>query len=306
MILTETEKNILKPLAHFDVLDYPLTLLEIQRYSGEKLAAGEISAALNGEALGRLVGQRQGLYFLTGREAIIASRLTRYRLAVSKLKKAARFARLFSLFPWIRAVAIYSSLSLKNSRADGDLDFFFITAADRAWSARFFINSFLKIFRLRPTPQTARDQLCASYWVDENNLDLSIANFDEDYFYTYGCAAFCFMSGSTELKNNFYQANDWIKTILPNWQPNLNSKQNKPTNIERLAQRLLEFIFQPLSETAIRKWQLKIMPEKYSKHQDGKKIITDAGVIKLHDNDKRSEYNRRFKINFDRLINYGD
>jgi len=304
MILTETEKNILKPLAHFDVLDYPLTLLEIQRYSGEKLAAGKISAALNGEALSRLVGQRQGLYFLTGREAIVTGRLTRYRLAVSKLKKAGRFARLFSLFPWIRAVAIYSSLSLKNSRADSDLDFFFITAADRAWSARFFINSFLKIFRLRPTPQTARDRLCASYWVDENNLDLSAANLDKDYFY--GGTTFCFLSGSSELKSNFYQANNWIKTILPNWQPDLNIKHNESTDIERLSQRLLEFVFQPLSETAIRKWQLKIMPEKCSKHQDGKKIITDAGVIKLHDNDKRSEYNRRFKINFDRLINYGD
>lgn len=304
MNLSETERIILKTLAHFDVLDYPLTLLEIRRYAGAPIAFNEIMATLKNENLAGLVSQSQGLYFLSGRESLIANRLKRYHLALLKLKKAKFYGRIFSLFPWVRAVAVYSSLALKNSRVDSDIDLFFIAAKGRVWSARLFINAFLKIFHLRPTPKDSRDRLCASYLVDENHLDLSAVNLQDDYFYTYGCAAFYFVYADTKTENEFWRANDWIKKILPAWQPAHSQKTIQPSAFNRHWQKLLELILNPVSENAGREWQLKIMPPKYALNQDGKKVVLAAGLIKLHDNDKRTEYNRLFENNFRQIVSY--
>ncbi|MFA6526059.1 MAG: hypothetical protein WCT26_01425 [Candidatus Buchananbacteria bacterium] len=303
MNLTEQEKSIIKTLAHFDILDYPLTLLEIARFNELGLAISNIAEAIKCEPLNKLIVQERGLYFLKERESIISSRLERYRISLLKLKRARLFARLFSYFPWIRAVAIYSSLSLKNSQTDSDIDLFFITAADRAWSARFFINTFLKLFRLRPTPGNSRDKICASYWIDENNLDLSTANLDADYFYTYGSASFLFLSDSAKVENDFWQANKWINNILPAWQPALTNHQDYSGGITYKFQTLIEKILGLIPESSYKKLQMKILPLRYYNNNDGKKVSLGAGYIKLHDNDKRGKYNQLFEKNFNRILN---
>jgi len=304
MTLSDAEKSILKALAHFDVLDYPLTLLEIRKYSDYPLPLSQIQTELAGNNLNRIIGSSQGLYFLAGRENIVASRLIRYRLALLKLKKARFYARLLSNFPWVRAVAIYSSLALKNSRRDGDIDLFLITSKNRAWSARLFINIFLKLFHLRPTPNSSRDKICASYLVDEKNLDLSPANYENDYYYYYGASGFAFLSGSTESVASFWQANGWIKQALPNWQPQIDINSHQLIVSGNKCQSLLEIIFQVLAESVVKNWQLKIMPQKYHDGNDGKKVRLADGMIKLHDNDKRQKFNELFENNFNRLIDY--
>lgn len=296
------EQSIIKTLAHFDVLDYPLTLLEIANFNGLGLPVAEIRNLLNNEKLQNLISRQNGFYCLRGREAIMPLRLSRYRLALPKLKRARRFASLFSCFPWIRAVAVYSSLALKNSRRDSDIDLFFITAAGRAWSARFWLNLFLKLFRLRPTQKNSCDKLCASYLADENNLDLSCANLDSDYFYAYGCAAFAFLSGSSELQKKFWQANPWLKDYLPGWQPAESVRQNRSGGFRRRWQSLWERIFGLIAEAKYHDLQMKILPRKYSISNDGQKVILGKGIIKLHDNDKRTGYNELFKKNYEHLI----
>lgn len=304
MSLTAQDQSFIKTVAHFDVLDYPLTLLEIARFNELGLPAAEISAALDQEPLSLVISQRQGLYFLQGRDRIISQKLNRYRIALKKLKRARRFAALFSYFPWIRAVAVYSSLALKNSKSEGDIDLFFITAAGRAWSARFWLNIFLKLFGLRPTPGDSRDKLCASYFVDEDNLDLSFANAPSDYFYAYGCASFVFWDCADGLEEKFWQANRWIKGIFPAWRPSHIKAGRKSIGILKRAQALEEFLLGLIPEEACRSWQLRILPQKYRGNNDGKKVALGDGVIKLHDNDKRGKYNKLFEENFKRIINY--
>jgi len=304
MSLTAQEQSILKTLSHFDVLDYPLTLLEITKFTESGISTETILDALTREPLGRFIEQRQGLYYLKGRKSIVPLRFMRYRLALLKLRRARRFAALFSYFPWIRGVAIYSSLSLKNSRDSSDIDLFFITAAGRAWSARFWLNIFLKLFRLRPTAVDSRNKLCASYFVDENNLDLSFANTESDYFYAYGCASFDFLAATAGLADKFWQANSWINNILPAWRPTQSSANNKSNSILKRAQTLKENMLGLTSDAAYRGWQMKILPAKYKINNDGKKVVLADGIIKLHDNDKRGEYNRLFAENFNGIMDY--
>jgi hypothetical protein len=303
MELTKTQQEILKTIVFFDLLDYPLTLVELINFCQDDLTTGEIFNALNSELLIKLIGQRDGFYFLSGREAILNIRHQRYRLALKKLKLASRYARFFGYFPWIKAMAIYSSLSLKNSRRSGDFDFFIITDSNRTWSARFFINLILKIFRLRPTPGNSADKICASYWVSENNLNLSPLNCQNDYFHHYyGCWQFVFLSGSPETVNKFYQANSWLNQTLPNWQPIDWLKKTKSSATQKFIQKLAEKIFGLASEKFYHDYQLKILPQKYLDNNDGQKVVLQNDLIKLHDNDKRDKYNRLFEESYAKIL----
>ena len=302
MELSRNDLSILKTLAHFDVLDYPLTLLELAKFNELGLAAPEIYGALYREPLSGLTGKRQGLFFLKGRDNILVGRLERYRIALLKLKRARKFAKLLAVFPWVRGIAVYSSLSLKNSRLDGDIDLFIIAAAGRVWSARFWLNVFLKLFRLRPTAKNSRDKLCASYLADEVHLDLSFADFDADYFYAFGGTTFLFLSASYQIENEFWQANGWIKKILPAWQPFMVSSKNEMDIFWTKIQSLIEITLGLAPEKYYKNFQINILPKKYLTKNDNKKVALQDGIIKLHDNDKRGEYNRLFAENYEKYI----
>jgi hypothetical protein len=219
------------------------------------------------------------------------------------MKRAKNFARIFSIFPWIRAVAIYGSLALKNSSIPGDIDLFIITSANRAWSARFFINAFLKIFNLRPTTQTTQDKICISYLADENNLDLSAVNLTNDYYYYYyGAGSFTFLMDTSDLRQKFCSANNWLGAFLPNNHPRELADMHQPKPVILKIQRILEKTCGAMTEATYRNWQEKILPQRYWQAKDGKKVILSSGLIKLHDNDKREKFNALFEENFQRAL----
>jgi len=302
----ELDHAILKTITHFDVLNYPLTFLEILNFLEIKTTAVELKKALVTEPLRSLLANHQGWYYLKGREETVGIRQKRYRLYLKKIKRAKKIAQLFFLFPWIRAVAIYGSLALKNSSALGDIDLFIITAPDRVWSTRFFINTFLKLLNLRPTSQTAKNKICVSYWADENNLDLSIVNLPSDhYYYYYGAGSFIFLTDAKNLQQKFFSANRWLRDKLPNVLMPEPANIYKPGPIILKIQKIKEAACELVGEATYRTWQEKILPQKYRLANDGKRVVLSDGLIKLHDNDKRQKFNVLFDENFKRaLSNY--
>src|SRR5512141_1035817 len=112
-------RSLLATLAYFDLSDYPLTLTELKRYryrfpedrADEKRPLADMLAAL--EAVGART--REGYWFLPGREAIVATRQRRYRLAEAKFRKARVVARFLRLLPPVRMVAVCNSLAVSNA-----------------------------------------------------------------------------------------------------------------------------------------------------------------------------------------------
>lgn len=293
------EQSIIKAISHLDVLSRPLTLLELVDYLDRPATANQVYSALNREPLNRVISQQNGKYFLRDRPAILQTKHHHYRLALKKLALANYYCQVLKFFPWIRGLAIYGSLASKNSREQGDIDLFFVTTENRLWSARFFINSTLKLLRLRPTPKVTKNRICPSYLADTDHLDLSVANIEPDYYYYYyGSASFNFLYAEPGVAEKFFRENSWIKKSLPNWQPAQPNKTSKPTAIK--LKKILELILGLIPEKTYQKIQLKILPQQYQKANDGKRVILSAGLIKLHHNDRRIENNRLFEENFNR------
>ncbi|MFA6594339.1 MAG: hypothetical protein WCT16_03730 [Candidatus Buchananbacteria bacterium] len=301
MPLTAIEQAILETLIYFSVIDYPLTLLEIRKFLAVPAALPDILSALNGANLRPLVSRDRGLYHPAACQQLPALRLKRYRLAIAKMKRAKFWTRLIARLPYVKAVAVYSSLALKNSEAGGDIDLFIIAHSGRLWTARFFVNSFLKIFRLRPQGENAKDKFCASYFISEENLSLSRVN-QPEYFLPY-CegATFLFVAGDKIAREQFFAANSWLKAKLPNWQP---PAAPAGKNNRGLFMGAGEFLAGLVSEKRYKKWQWQILPQKYFDVCDGRNVILEPALIKLHLRDKRLGHYQKFQERLNSLLSH--
>ncbi len=304
MELSDRQKSILKVISHFDCLDYPLTLLEIRRWLEVAVEWGDTGQAIDGLLTGRVIESHNGLYFIAGRQQLVELRLSRYILAGKKLARARRVGWWLKFFPWVRAIAVYSSLSYFNSAKDGDIDLFVIAETGRLWSCRFFVNIFLKLFRLRPTANISRDKICLSLMSAADSLDQSwLLGGRDDFYYTYGTGQFIFLYGEGDIDREFFAANNWISGRLPNWQPITASGSLRLRQQFPWVKKIREKFFGMISEKSYRAWQWKILPRIYKdlNNQDGR-VVMSGRIIKTHDNDKREKFNHLFSENYNKLI----
>jgi len=283
--------NIKKTLARYSALQQTPTLIELHHLLELPIDLLSLKNTLEQLLPNQEITCVNGYWQLTQKPQLHTKRHKQIRASLEKNFLAQKVSKIINSFPWIKAVAIYGSLSRLQSNNESDIDFFIITSANRVWSARFFINFVFKILKLRPDKKNKKNRFCFSYWADETNLDLSVANYDNDYYYyCYGPSSFRFLTGEPAVIKKFFDTNQkWISEIMPNWQPSdFTTEYKKPK-----AQSLLETIFGLIPEAYYRKWQLKILPSMYHQAHNGKSVIINHHLIKLHHREKREDYNKK-------------
>jgi hypothetical protein len=138
--ISNKEAGIVQTLVFFDMFDFPLTAFEIWQYLRVKCGLDEIINILdNSEFIKLKTEYKNGHYFLSGREAILLTRLKRYHSSARKFKKAKKFIYLFRLLPWVRMVAMANMIGSDNLRENSDIDLFIITAPKRIWGYKIFL-----------------------------------------------------------------------------------------------------------------------------------------------------------------------
>jgi hypothetical protein len=193
-------------LAYFDVFHHPLTVEELLRFAN-------LGATSRPELLNILKGfEKQGLLhhyeqYWALKDAHIAAvrRLEAEERARQRMPKALAMSRRIARFPFVRAVFISGSMSKGCLAADGDIDFFIITAPGRLWVARTLLVLYKKLFLLN-----SRRDFCVNYFIDTEHLAIE----DRNQFTatelvtlipTYG-------NGTTEA---FFEHNAWAFSIYP-------------------------------------------------------------------------------------------
>jgi hypothetical protein len=116
-----------------------------------------------------IVTEKNGLYFLPGRESLIEKRREFFQLSEKKIKIAKRAAWLLHFIPSIKMIAVCNNFYY---RPQSDIDFFIITAPHRLWLTRFFATIILEIFCLRARGKKTADKVCLSFYLSEDNLNL--------------------------------------------------------------------------------------------------------------------------------------
>ncbi len=300
------ETAILKTLAHFDIFDYPLTLVEIHKWlyqPDRKYIPADIKEALAGNNLSALIETETGFYFFSGRGRIISQRLKNYRLAEKKYKIARRAARWLSRLKNVRYIAVCNKTGYNNASAASDIDFFIIIKSGRLWSTRFFVTLLMTMLGIRRHDSKYIDRVCLSFYITDSHLDLAdITLKPHDPHLVFWLASFTpvYDKGCGE---KFFAANAWLAESLPNYYPPVASLRRRvqpvawpPAAARRsrqpgFAERLFEIIQAP----KIKKYFGSMI------NQPDHNVVITPTIMKFHKNDRRLEYCRLWREKLNKL-----
>ncbi len=197
------ERPILETLAYSDIFDYPLRLDELHRYLTVPAARADITSAL--ADLHGHVDERDGFYFLVGRDVIVELRKGRESLARPLFDLALRYGRVIGRLPFIRMAALTGSLALLNVLTGADFDFMLIAARGRVWTARAFALAVGRVAR------GLGHTLCPNLILSETALAWPLHDL-------YSAREFCQMIPITgfDSYHRLRAANQWTSDFLPN------------------------------------------------------------------------------------------
>ncbi|MBU4511993.1 hypothetical protein KKD19_01970 [Patescibacteria group bacterium] len=306
--MSDLEKSILSVIVYFDIFDYPLTLMEVGRYSDTKSWMSEVRKCLEYLSHEGLVMSRDGFYFLKDRHGLVSQRMQRYNIAERKFRRALRVLKILKSLPFVRMIAVCNNLAYSNARDKSDIDLFIVSKAGRIWCCRFFILMALKILGLRPKGEKTRDKICASFFTTEESLDLEKIKLADDIYLHYWLeqVAPIFDEG---IYDKFRGQNLWVcendygwemigrRKLLNCRRPRaLSFVERSKGGIAKLLRCFCEKLFLNVDERFYRWLQMRIMPRRLkdlaNKNTD---VIVNDRMLKFHDNDRRGYYRDEFK-----------
>jgi len=222
---TELRRSILATLAYHDILDYPLTSWEVFQYrllgterdpsaSNSTYAYEEVLAELRELESQKAIGQKNGFYFLYGRQELYDTRIWRTKAAEEKLRRVYWVLKLFPLVPFVRGVFLSGSVAMENARQASDVDILTVAKHGRIWSVRFFLSLlafFCGALRSSRISRHTSGKLCLNHFITDKALPLKAKGL-------YNAATYIHLAPlyAPELLGRFYEANPWIFGFFPN------------------------------------------------------------------------------------------
>jgi hypothetical protein len=271
--------NLLRLFAFFAIFKYPLTFWEIKNYLNDiiKKSSVEVLSDLDLLVEKNIISFSKGFYFLKGSENLVEIRRKRYNYYQRKLKKAKRFAKLFSFLPFVKMVALVNTIGDFNLKDEGDIDFFIITKANRIWLSRLYCTGITKILNSRPSKKTKKDKICLSFYLAENSLNLNKLKYKngDPYFEIW-----------ERDMNVIFDRSDYFPRFR---RANLNNNyQEKDIENNNLRLNLMEKLARTL--------QLKIMPKSLKQAATlNEGVVISDNILKLYLIDKRLNIKEKYE-----------
>lgn len=207
-VISFLEKSIIKTLAYYDIFGYPLTLKEIFFYlDTNSVSKEQLHSEVDSLLIKNIIYKKNDYYLLNPEYNYISKRVEGNRRAEKKMKIANRFSKIISFFPFVRAVFLSGSISKGFMDEKADIDYFIITKKHRLWLARFLLVLFKKIFLLN-----SYKFFCINYFISEDNLEI-----EEKNIYTATELVTLIPTYGSNVYNDFYTANAWVKNYCPNY-----------------------------------------------------------------------------------------
>lgn len=209
------KKNIIKTIIYSDIFSFPLTLTEIHRfYSGDtQVCKKDLRKELKDIPD---IDERNGYYFLSGKDQLVLERKFRKKESAYKIKKAKWIASLLSHVPTIRYIALSGSLAQQNARQDDDIDLFIITRRNTVWITRLAILAILITTgqKRKKNVVKAPNKICPNMILSEDAICLP-----ENARSLYTARELLqlktlFASGITQ--EDLLSRNQWVKNLFPN------------------------------------------------------------------------------------------
>jgi len=295
--IKDLEKAIMKTIAFFDLFNYALTSFEIYKYLyGMQASFHEVREKLQ-QMRENLLIERNGFYALRDRVEIIENKNEQYHFTNQKLKIVRRVARILKYLPGIRMIALCNNFYYTPK---SDIDLFIIVRRGELWTTRFFTTILMHILRLRRHGKQIADRVCLSFYITDDNLDLSGIALPEDPYFYYWLILLQPIY-DTQVYREFNLANKWILQKLPNFSQNIFKKDIEDSKISKkfrkldkkfhnsILQRKIENFFR-----IIQKRKMQANQKSLARHDDTRVLISDK-ILKFHEGDRREFYREKWQ-----------
>lgn len=216
-------KNILATLAYYDALDYPLSAFEIWKYllrfdyaegslPGDVFSLAEVATQLQDEALKSFICSRNGMWFLKGREELVAKRVARAKVSMPKLRRLKRTVSWLRFVPFVRMVAVTGTLAMKHAKANSDWDTLIVLKEGALWRGRTLLTILLHLGGKRRHGKHITNRVCLNYFATTEGMEVPAKDLysSSEYMFIlplFGCRMF----------KSFQARNHWISKIRPNF-----------------------------------------------------------------------------------------
>lgn len=213
-------KNIIATIVYYDVLDYPLTTFEIWRHlirapydhAQTTWSLYEVCAALDTQYVRSYVNEKNGLFFLHGREKLLATRRKRELISMKKMRKLKRIALLLGRSPFVRMICVTGRLAYRNCDAKSDLDVLVVYEHGHIWTGRFFATILMHVFGVRRHGIHVNDRVCLNYHITTDSLEVPTKDLFAAHEYSFIIPIY-----GHEYFDAFTVANTWIKNYKPHY-----------------------------------------------------------------------------------------
>lgn len=239
--MPKSKDKILETLLYFDLFNYPLTEKEIKQFITKKIAKEKFDKLLS------KVRQKDGLYFIKGREKIVSLRKKRNKESKSKITKATKYSRILANIPTVKLIGISGSLSMGNSEREDDIDIFIISAKGFVWLTRLFCVVVLKLYGVyrKNNDTNIKDKLCLNLIIGEDNL--KFAKKQRNLYTAHEIVQLLPIFQRDNMHRAFIEENEWISNFLPSYKERILEYtipiNTKTTVFEKFILKILKILY---------------------------------------------------------------
>lgn len=213
--------------------------------------------------------------------------------------KVKKYAWLFRLVPFIRMVAVCNTLAFDAGKKDSDIDLFIVTARNRMFTTRLFLTFLCHIFGVRRHGDKISNRFCLSFFVSEENLDLSPVLIKPlDIYMLFWMRSLKILFGG-DMLTDFFGENSWYRRYFPD-APGAHFKflQRKSflDAVGGFFEKVLRGSLGNILEKALENWQLKRAGAKMALLDNSSGTVISHTMLKFHDNDKREIFLEKWKM----------
>jgi len=312
------EKSIIAPLVYYNLLDRPLTALEIYKYQSKNDENQELSifsfARLrkilkNSPSLKNQLAEKNGLYFLKDRGVLTELRSLRLKTAQLKWKKLKRLSRFLVLAPFLKLAVVTGSLTAYNTKKLSDFDLLIILKKNRLWLGRLLLTGLVGTLCKRRHGHLTQDRICLNCYLTEENLEITTQAKPRDF---HSAQEYGRLTPILEIKKgvyeNFIQANAWLESFLKNypWPNNINAKKIQPFVIFNSIRQIFEWLMGGkmgdwLEEIA-GKWQSKRINKKRREEQTNlDQVFVNNNCLMFHPQSKSDKLMKEFNLKMQKI-----
>jgi len=288
------ENAVIKTLAFFGIFKRPLTKEKLFLYlwSEQKINQTEFDNVLSSLITQNKIKEKDGYYFLFGRDDITQIQKNRDQILEEKIKIAQKSFKKISWVPFVEAVFVCNSVALGSANDGSDIDFFIITKNKRIFLVRFLTAFVLRFLNYKRQGQNIKNKICLSFYLADDYLNLEKISIKDDVYLVYWLAGLEPLFDPQNYKQKIWDNNLWAKNRLSNFITGDNSILYKKNKIKVILEKMFNCKIGGFSERLFKKVLVKKMNYNKNSHQNNfdTGVVVNDRMLKFHEDDRREEY----------------